>query len=168
MGAATHFFGEGVVAHLIDLRGVGVSKLALGGLFLFASPASAILDPSGGAREVADGLTGFYHSGTAFDIDNAAPVIAASSLCLALTVGQLAPQDEVRWLPSVLVWATWLPVVSMAAVALYWWGLPGPWAAAAFFVLYNTGHVALRVWGFRTGLETGRDVAGRLAAARRG
>lgn len=65
-----------------------------------------------------------------------------------------------------LVWATWLPVVSMTAVALYWWGLPGVWAAALFLVMYNTGHVGLRIWGFRTGLEAGTQVAGRLAAAR--
>ena len=65
-----------------------------------------------------------------------------------------------------LVWATWLPVVSMMAVALYWLGLPGPWAALVFLVMYNTGHVGLRIWGFRTGLEAGRGVAARLAAAR--
>ena len=65
-----------------------------------------------------------------------------------------------------LVWATWLPVVSMTTVGLYWWGLPGPWATALFLVMYNTGHVGLRIWGFRTGLEAGRNVASRLAAAR--
>jgi mannose/fructose/N-acetylgalactosamine-specific phosphotransferase system component IID len=65
-----------------------------------------------------------------------------------------------------LVWATWLPVVSMVAVTLYWLGLSGGWAAVVFLVMYNTGHVGLRIWGFRTGLEAGRGVAGRLAAAR--
>lgn len=65
-----------------------------------------------------------------------------------------------------LVWATWLPVVSMVAVTLYWLGLSGPWAALVFLVMYNTAHVGLRIWGFRTGLEAGRGVAGRLAAAR--
>ena len=69
-------------------------------------------------------------------------------------------------LGDALIWATWLPVVSMGAVALYWLGVPG-WVAAAFFlILYNTGHVGLRIWGFRAGLLAGRDVAGRLAAAR--
>jgi mannose/fructose/N-acetylgalactosamine-specific phosphotransferase system component IID len=65
-----------------------------------------------------------------------------------------------------LVWATWLPLVSVASVALFWLGLPGPWTAAFFLVMYNAGHVGLRIWGFRTGLEAGREVAGRLAGAR--
>jgi mannose PTS system EIID component len=64
-----------------------------------------------------------------------------------------------------LVWATFLPAVSMAALAVYWLGLPGPAAAAFFLVLYNIGHVGLRAWGFRVGLETGREVGGRLASA---
>ncbi len=69
-------------------------------------------------------------------------------------------------LGDALVWATGLPMVSMIAVALYWIGAPGWVAAAVFLILYNTGHVGLRIWGFMAGLEAGRDVAGRLAAAR--
>ncbi len=68
-------------------------------------------------------------------------------------------------LGDALVWATWLPVVSMLAVAGYWLGAPGWAAATGFLILYNMGHVGLRVWGFRTGLEAGRAVGGRLAAA---
>lgn len=65
-----------------------------------------------------------------------------------------------------LVWATFLPAVSMLSLAAYWLGLPGPSAAALFLVLYNIGHVGLRIWGFRAGLENGREVGGRLAGAR--
>lgn len=69
-------------------------------------------------------------------------------------------------LGDALVWATFLPSVSMLALAAYWLGAPGPAAAVGFLVVYNIGHVTLRAWGFRAGLETGRDVGGRLAAAR--
>jgi len=65
-----------------------------------------------------------------------------------------------------LVWATWLPALSMVAVSLYWLGVPGWGAAAIFLVIYNSGHVGLRVWGFRAGLAGGRGVAARLSAAR--
>ncbi|MDZ7779886.1 MAG: PTS system mannose/fructose/sorbose family transporter subunit IID [Gemmatimonadota bacterium] len=69
-------------------------------------------------------------------------------------------------LGDALVWATWLPLVSMSSVALYWLGLPGPWAALCFVVMYNTGHVGLRLWGFHIGLDAGRNVAVRLAGMR--
>ena len=61
-----------------------------------------------------------------------------------------------------LVWATWLPGVSVGALTLYWLGVPG-WASATFFlVVYNIGHIGLRAWGFRTGMAEGREVARRL------
>jgi PTS system mannose-specific IID component len=109
---------------------------------------------------------------------NAHPYLSNVALgaCLRLEADGATPETVRRFKTAVrgplggigdaLVWATWLPVVSMAAVALYWWGLSGAWAAAAFLVMYNTGHVGLRIWGFRTGLAAGRQVAGRLAAAR--
>lgn len=65
-------------------------------------------------------------------------------------------------LGDTLVWATWLPSVSVAGLALFWLGLPGWVAALAFLVLYNLGHLWLRVWAFRTGLREGRDVGRRL------
>jgi mannose/fructose/N-acetylgalactosamine-specific phosphotransferase system component IID len=69
-------------------------------------------------------------------------------------------------LGDTLVWATWLPVVSMVAIALYWLGFSATVAAGLFLVVYNIGHVGLRLWGFVVGLEAGRNVAGPLAAAR--
>lgn len=64
-----------------------------------------------------------------------------------------------------LVWATWLPMLSMMAMTLWWLGLPG-WLAVGFFVIaYNLGHVGLRVWAFRIGLREGRGVAKALAQA---
>jgi PTS system mannose-specific IID component len=64
-----------------------------------------------------------------------------------------------------LVWATWLPAVSLLALALYWSGAPGWVAVVTFLLVYNVGHVGLRLWGFRAGLAHGREVGGRLAEA---
>lgn len=65
-----------------------------------------------------------------------------------------------------LVWAAWLPTVSMAALAMWWIGLPVWVVVGLFLVLYNAGHLALRIWGFRSGLRDGRDVARTLSKAR--
>lgn len=62
-------------------------------------------------------------------------------------------------LGDALVWATWLPALSMAAVATLWLGAPGWLAVALFLLVYNVGHVGLRLWGFRTGLREGRQIA---------
>lgn len=68
-------------------------------------------------------------------------------------------------LGDALVWASWLPAVSMAALVLVWMGAPG-WAAVLVFLLvYNVGHVGLRAWGFRAGLAEGRGVARSLRLA---
>lgn len=65
-----------------------------------------------------------------------------------------------------LVWAAWLPTVSMAALAMWWIGLPVWVVVGLFLVLYNAGHLTLRIWGFRSGLRDGRDVARTLSKAR--
>ena len=78
---------------------------------------------------------------------------------------KMAVRGPLGSLGDALVWATWLPGVAVAALTLYWLGLPG-WTSAAFFlVVYNVGHLGLRVWGFRTGLEAGQDVGRRLGEA---
>jgi PTS system mannose-specific IID component len=68
-------------------------------------------------------------------------------------------------LGDALVWAAWLPAVSMAALALVWLGAAGWVAVMVFLVVYNLGHVGLRAWGFRAGLAEGRDVARSLTRA---
>lgn len=60
-----------------------------------------------------------------------------------------------------LVWAGWLPCVSALAVAAVTLGL-GWWAVAAFLLVYNAGHVALRWWALRAGWEYGTRVAAAL------
>lgn len=61
-----------------------------------------------------------------------------------------------------VVWATWLPVSAVTGLLLYWAGVPGGWAAAAFLVLYNALHLGLRLSGFRLGYEAGTGVGPRL------
>lgn len=56
------------------------------------------------------------------------------------------------------VWATWRPLCLLAAIAAHLIGLPAVWSAALFLVLYNAGHVALRIWAFRTGWRQGLAV----------
>lgn len=71
---------------------------------------------------------------------------------------KLAVRGPLGSLGDSLVWATWLPGVSAAALALYWLGVPPPLVVAFFLVVYNLGHIGLRAWGFRAGLRQGREV----------
>lgn len=64
-----------------------------------------------------------------------------------------------------LVWAAWLPLCTVIGVLLYWAGAAPPVAVITFLVLYNAGHLALRVWGFRLGWHTGSGLGGRLREA---
>jgi PTS system mannose-specific IID component len=62
-----------------------------------------------------------------------------------------------------LVWAGWLPFCSLACLALFGFGA-GPLAVVAtFLVLYNAGHITLRIWGLRNGWQYGLRVASALA-----
>jgi PTS system mannose-specific IID component len=58
-----------------------------------------------------------------------------------------------------LVWAGWLPFCSLAALAAFGLGGGPVLVLAIFLVLYNAGHLMLRVWGFRTGWSHGLRVA---------
>ena len=64
-----------------------------------------------------------------------------------------------------LVWAAWLPLCSLIALAVYWAGAP-PWVAVGLFLgVYNAGHLVLRIWGFRTGWDAGAGLGRRLREA---
>jgi len=78
---------------------------------------------------------------------------------------KVAVRGPLGSLGDTLVWASWLPTVSLAALILYWWGAPGWVAVFLFLGLYNVGHLSLRVWGFRTGLKEGRRVGRHLGQA---
>lgn len=61
-----------------------------------------------------------------------------------------------------LVWAGWLPLASLLALALFGLGVQPLVVVAVFLVLYNVGHVALLFWGLRTGWRQGLGVASGL------
>jgi mannose/fructose/N-acetylgalactosamine-specific phosphotransferase system component IID len=61
-----------------------------------------------------------------------------------------------------LVWASWLPLCSILALSLLWAGLAPGWVLAVFLLLYNTGHIGLRIWGFGEGWAAGTEMAARL------
>lgn len=64
-----------------------------------------------------------------------------------------------------LVWGAWRPAAVLLAIALLLAGAPWWLAVAAFLVVYNAMHLALRVWGWRIGMRGGLDVARTLRAA---
>lgn len=78
---------------------------------------------------------------------------------------KLAVRGPLGSLGDALVWASWLPTVSLIALLLYWTGMPGWVAVVAFLLLYNTGHIGLRIWGFRAGLREGHRVGRHLGHA---
>ncbi len=60
-----------------------------------------------------------------------------------------------------LVWTGWLPLLSAATLAALALGA-GWWGVAAFLVIYNVGHVALRWWALRAGWAAGTQVVSAL------
>ncbi|HTY06555.1 MAG TPA: PTS system mannose/fructose/sorbose family transporter subunit IID [Gemmatimonadales bacterium] len=62
-----------------------------------------------------------------------------------------------------LVWAGWVPTLSALTLAAVAWGV-GLRAVAAFLLVYNAGHLALRWWGLSAGWSRGARVAGALQA----
>lgn len=75
---------------------------------------------------------------------------------------KLALKGPLGSLGDRLVWAKWLPFsgslgVVVAILSPWWWAGP-----LTFFLVYNAGHVALRYWAFRTGVEEGRGLGSRI------
>lgn len=111
---------------------------------------------------------------------NAHPYLSGVALGAALRLeADGEPPDGVRrfktavrgplgGLGDALVWASWLPAVSMGAMALYWLGATGWVSVVLFVVVYNVGHIGLRAWAFQVGLSGGRGVGQSLSAARLG
>lgn len=58
-----------------------------------------------------------------------------------------------------LVWATFLPLCSFAALVVFGIGGSPLATVLTFLVLYNLGHVGLRVWGLGSGWRHGLAVA---------
>ena len=61
-----------------------------------------------------------------------------------------------------LVWASWLPFCSLVALCVYGAGGSPLGVVGTFLLLYNAGHLSLRVWGLRIGLSRGLNVASAL------
>lgn len=58
-----------------------------------------------------------------------------------------------------LVWATFLPLCSFAALVAFGAGASPLATVLTFLLLYNTGHIGLRVWGLQAGWNRGLAVA---------
>ena len=62
-----------------------------------------------------------------------------------------------------LVWAGWLPFCSLVALTTFGLGARPLAVVLTFLLLYNAGHLALRVWGLHVGWTRGLGVASALA-----
>lgn len=62
-----------------------------------------------------------------------------------------------------LVWAGWLPLCSLIAVLCFGLGASPLAVILVFLVLYNAGHLSLRIWGLYVGWTRGLSVASALA-----
>ena len=58
-----------------------------------------------------------------------------------------------------LVWAAWLPLCSLLALLAIGAGASPLMVIAGFLVVYNTGHLALRIWGLNAGWRYGSCAA---------
>ena len=61
-----------------------------------------------------------------------------------------------------LVWASWLPACSLVGLLLFGVGWSPLWVVLGFLLVYNAGHLWLRVWGLRAGWKHGIRVASAL------
>jgi PTS system mannose-specific IID component len=127
-------------------------------------------------RSDADG-GGAYHAAVARSARffNAHPYLAGLAVGAAARAERDgAPPAQIERLRSALigplgsvgdrlVWAGWLPCVASAALAAV--ALGAGWVAiAAFLVVYNAGHIALRWWALREGWALGARVGTALHA----
>ena len=58
-----------------------------------------------------------------------------------------------------LVWATFLPLCSFAALVVFGIGGSPLATVLTFLILYNVGHIGLRIWGLQAGWRMGLNVA---------
>lgn len=68
-------------------------------------------------------------------------------------------------LGDTLVWGAWLPVMVLLGLVLAFAGARPAIVVGAFLVLYNVGHLLLRVWGLRIGIRMGRHVGEGIRSA---
>jgi PTS system mannose-specific IID component len=63
-----------------------------------------------------------------------------------------------------LVWATFLPMCSFVALVVFGAGGSALATVLTFLLLYNTGHLGLRIWGLEAGWRHGLGVAHSLGS----
>ncbi len=61
-----------------------------------------------------------------------------------------------------LVWAGWLPFCALLALLVFGLGATALGTVLTFLVIYNIGHLALRIWGINVGWREGMRVASAL------
>lgn len=71
---------------------------------------------------------------------------------------KLAVRGPLGGLGDALVWVGWRPATVLAALVLALSGASPGVTVGFFLVTYNLGHLLLRIWGFRVGLERGSQV----------
>ena len=106
---------------------------------------------------------------------NAHPYLASVAVgALARVELSLVPADRIERFRTALcgplgsvgdrlVWAGWLPFCSLIALLAFGLRASPILVLTLFLVLYNAGHLALRVWGLHVGWTRGLGVASALA-----
>lgn len=75
---------------------------------------------------------------------------------------KIAVRGPLGSLGDALIWAGWRPTVVLAGLTLALLGASPGWTVLFFLLVYNLGHLALRIWGLRAGLAKGSDVGAAL------
>ena len=63
-----------------------------------------------------------------------------------------------------LIWAGWLPACSLLALGVFGAGASPRTVVLTFVIVYNVGHLALRMWGLQAGYRDGLRVANALGS----
>ncbi|MBT8396721.1 MAG: PTS system mannose/fructose/sorbose family transporter subunit IID, partial [Gemmatimonadetes bacterium] len=64
-----------------------------------------------------------------------------------------------------LIWVGWRPATMLAALLLALAGATPAFTVWFFLIAYNLGHLGLRIWGFRVGMERGSRVGESIGKA---
>ena len=106
---------------------------------------------------------------------NAHPYLASVAIgALARAELSLVPPDRIERFRTALcgplgsvgdrlIWAGWLPFCSLVALLAFGLRATPIFVLILFLVLYNAGHLALRIWGLHVGWTRGLGVASALA-----
>lgn len=77
---------------------------------------------------------------------------------------KMAVRGSLGTLGDRVFWAGWRPICVLGALGLLALGLPWWAVVGCFLVVYNAGHIAIRLAGFSLGLSAGLQVGERLRA----